>query len=152
MSNVEKFTVFIITYFPLYTFLLFTTTSRSTCSVPSMVVVCSSWCRDSRYFTQLLSERFWDGFFFSPIFTGITFVFIFHIRCNYHYCRNYTTGLISTQSNWFEDSQNTDRCCWNRSECVMSLYSLTLRWLMSYIYGAPILDVSRSHTTTQHSR
>ena len=33
---------------------------------------------------------------------------------------------------------------------------LTLRWLMShiyiYIYGASILDVSRSHTTTQHSR
>ena len=36
--------------------------------------------------------------------------------------------------------------------------SLTLRLLMSdlyiyiYIYGAPILDVSRSHTTTQQSR
>jgi len=32
--------------------------------------------------------------------------------------------------------------------------SLILRLLMSYIYihGAPILDVSRSHTTTQHSR
>ena len=30
--------------------------------------------------------------------------------------------------------------------------SLTPRQLMSYIYGAPILDVSRSHTTTQHSR
>jgi len=29
---------------------------------------------------------------------------------------------------------------------------LTLRLVMSYIYGAPILDVSRSHTTTQHSR
>ena len=29
---------------------------------------------------------------------------------------------------------------------------LTSRHLMSYIYGAPILDVSRSHTTTQHSR
>ena len=29
---------------------------------------------------------------------------------------------------------------------------LTLRRLMSYIYGAPILDVPRSHTTTQHSR
>jgi hypothetical protein len=29
---------------------------------------------------------------------------------------------------------------------------LTLRLLMSYIYGAPMLDVSRSHTTTQHSR
>jgi len=30
--------------------------------------------------------------------------------------------------------------------------NLTLRRLMSYIYGAPILGVSRSHTTTQHSR
>jgi len=30
--------------------------------------------------------------------------------------------------------------------------SFTLRLLMSYIYGAHILDVSRSHTTTQHSR
>ena len=29
---------------------------------------------------------------------------------------------------------------------------LTLRRLMLYIYGAPILDVSRSHTTTHHSR
>jgi hypothetical protein len=29
---------------------------------------------------------------------------------------------------------------------------LTIRLLMSYIYGAPILDVSRSHTMTQHSR
>jgi len=29
---------------------------------------------------------------------------------------------------------------------------LNLRRLMSYIHGAPILDVSRSHTTTQHSR
>jgi hypothetical protein len=29
---------------------------------------------------------------------------------------------------------------------------LTLRLLMSYIYGAPIFDLSRSHTTTQHSR
>jgi len=29
---------------------------------------------------------------------------------------------------------------------------LTLRLLMSYIYGAHILDVSRPHTTTQHSR
>ena len=35
---------------------------------------------------------------------------------------------------------------------VTTQLQLTLRWLMSYIYGAPILDVSRSHTTTQHSR
>ena len=34
------------------------------------------------------------------------------------------------------------------------LKSLTLRqqMLYIYIYGAPILDVSRSHTTTHHSR
>jgi len=29
---------------------------------------------------------------------------------------------------------------------------LTLRQLMLYTYGAPILDVSRSHTTTHHGR
>ena len=29
---------------------------------------------------------------------------------------------------------------------------LSFRLLMSYIYGAPILDVSRTHTTTHHSR
>jgi hypothetical protein len=34
----------------------------------------------------------------------------------------------------------------------MRVKSLTLRLLMSYIYGAPILDVSRSHTTTQPSQ
>ena len=32
------------------------------------------------------------------------------------------------------------------------LLHLTLRLLMSYTYGAPILDVSRSHTMTHHSR
>ena len=34
----------------------------------------------------------------------------------------------------------------------ISVKSLTLRLLMSYIYGAHILDVSRSHTTTHHNR
>ena len=34
---------------------------------------------------------------------------------------------------------------------LMKIY-LTLRRLISYIYGAPILDVSRSHTTTHHGR
>jgi len=32
------------------------------------------------------------------------------------------------------------------------LHVSRIRLLMSHIYGAPILDVSRSHTTTQHSR
>ena len=37
---------------------------------------------------------------------------------------------------------------------VVHVTHLTLRrlTLYIYIYGAPILDVSRSHTTTQHSR
>jgi len=35
--------------------------------------------------------------------------------------------------------------------CLVMRVTLTLRSL-TYIYGAPILDVSRSHTTTQHSR
>ena len=34
----------------------------------------------------------------------------------------------------------------------ITIKSLHLRLLMSYIYGAHILDVSRSHTTTHHSR
>jgi hypothetical protein len=38
------------------------------------------------------------------------------------------------------------------SVILASAGGLNLRRLMSYIYGAPILDVSRSHTTTQHSR
>ena len=35
---------------------------------------------------------------------------------------------------------------------MIRVKSLTLRLLTSYIYGAPIFDVPRSHTTTQHSR
>ena len=43
---------------------------------------------------------------------------------------------------------------WSLTFHYIMMSSLTLRRLMSYIYiyGAPILDVSRSHTTTQHSR
>jgi len=41
---------------------------------------------------------------------------------------------------------------WPKNFTKVTVIALTLRRLMSYIYGAPILDVSRSHTTTQHSR
>ena len=49
------------------------------------------------------------------------------------------------------------RICKSKKKLSMPLETLlskrlALRRLMSYIYGAPILDVSRSHTTTQHSR
>jgi len=43
-------------------------------------------------------------------------------------------------------------CMFSQPTTFLAWTALTLRWLMSYIYGAPILDVSRSHTTTQHSR
>jgi len=60
-------------------------------------------------------------------------------------------------------SATMSRCLYSSPVFLISSYSpypllyhwlsvLTLRRLMSYIYGAPILDVSRSHTTTQHSR
>jgi len=56
--------------------------------------------------------------------------------------------------------QEEEIICWRENEekdiCfevhMGNENDLTLRRLMSYIYGAPILDVSRSHTTTQHSR
>ena len=41
---------------------------------------------------------------------------------------------------------------WVFALSLLDFTLLTLRRLISYIYGAPILDVSRSHTTTQHSR
>ena len=45
------------------------------------------------------------------------------------------------------------RCACIQKLCMNCIcFCLTPRRLMSYIYGAPILDVSRSHTTTQHSR
>ena len=40
----------------------------------------------------------------------------------------------------------------NHVGSCIKVNKLTLKRLMSYIYGAPILDGSRSHTTTQHSR
>ena len=66
--------------------------------------------------------------------------------------------LLSLTGLFFESSLRTRG---RTVDCILMAYknartdkvaSLTLRRLMSYIYGAPILDVSRSHTTTQHSR
>jgi len=61
-----------------------------------------------------------------------------------------THSLRNTQNRRPKCTGKTHVCCEHRitNSCLL----LTLRWLMSYIYGAPILDVSRSHTTTQHSR
>jgi len=49
-------------------------------------------------------------------------------------------------------ASGTVKTCTIVLQLQANLANLTLRLLMSYIYGAPILDVSRSYTTTQHSR
>jgi len=74
-----------------------------------------------------------------------------------------TSVCVNSLAGWLEE--NTGKCAgggsgnswremrmvWIHRTLVASVL-LTLRRLMSYIYGSPILDVSRSHTTTQHSR
>ena len=69
----------------------------------------------------------------------------------------YVLGFIVIKSN--KKICGTNAGCkskyWKRSWVIHKLWSinrLTLRSLTLYIYGAPILDVSRSHTTTQHCR
>ena len=59
--------------------------------------------------------------------------------------------FYSEQMTWSKN--NYSKHAWNMFIANDACWAtLTLRRLMSYIYGAPILDVSRSHTTTQHSR
>jgi len=62
----------------------------------------------------------------------------------------YCSQVPDYQNLWMSDESNSENCLCRRAHTPQTL--LTLRRLMSYIYGAPILDVSRSHTTTQHSR
>ena len=62
---------------------------------------------------------------------------------------NYSSPSSAEVKNEWSSTSNPCRC---RHGFDRATSTLTLRWLMSYIYGAPILDVSRSHTTTQHSR
>ena len=64
------------------------------------------------------------------------------VQCCYCICNFYE---------FFYDMRGTR---WRGRGGNYMMIRLTLRLLMSYIYiyGAPILDVSRSHTTTQHSR
>jgi len=64
-------------------------------------------------------------------------------------CEPQTSKLAYRSQN---DASLPQHCTLSVSTLRKSDAPLTLRRLMSYIYGAPILDVSRSHTTTQHSR
>ena len=68
------------------------------------------------------------------------------LKLNYH--GNYVKSSPHTK---FLGLIIDDSLSW-KAHIDQMMSKLTLRRLMSYIYGAPILDVSRSHTTTQHSR
>jgi len=60
--------------------------------------------------------------------------------------------ICGTKKKYVENVFMVKHMTFERVNSFVYLGTLTLRRLMSYIYGAPILDVSRSHTTTQHSR
>ena len=88
-------------------------------------------------------------------FTGITKMFT--LRYSYNLQKllsetNILTGITDIYTAKFDVYEYVRRDTVMRATNKMQLYRLTLRRLMSYIYGAPILDVSRSHTTTHHSR
>ena len=72
---------------------------------------------------------------------------------SYHYT-GYTqkNGAVSKVNKKFISDLTRAQYTSPVAATVRVSHALTLRLLMSYTYGAPILDVSRSHTTTQHSR
>jgi len=88
-------------------------------------------------------------YFFRPLYITLRVGFLETDRKENFETENlyYSTHICGISSVWPVGLQ--DRRAYNTLKLFLIL---TLRRLMSYIYGAPILDVSRSHTTTQHSR
>ena len=70
------FVVFISLVSVLNRFYFYISTFRSTCAVPNMAVFCSSLTSHVTYF---LTD--FEIVPLTPIITGITFVFTFHMRC-----------------------------------------------------------------------
>ena len=100
-------------------------------------------------------ELRWDRFF------SEYFAFILTVSFHLCYLIIFIYMLLLPERQMGEAWESSNRQCsfvsrgaLNRKVDLLSLFFewLTLRLLMSYIYGGPILDVSRSHTTTQHSR
>jgi len=99
-------------------------------------------CSRSKPRSPVISANYSPSFaFYSPIRKPSSgscccrhFEMLFHKFHHFQYCLN-------------TESRITVHCFSVNS--VIGTAILTLRRLMSYIYGAPILDVSRSHTTTQ---
>ena len=73
-------------------------------------------------------------------------------RCLRYILRIWWPNIISNKDLWKVTGQEDINLEIRKRKFRWIGHTLTLRRLMLYIYGAPILDVSRSHTTTQHSR
>ena len=69
----------------------------------------------------------------------------FFVMCPVCLCRQSSNSLFPVYCYRRQKPERSQRS-------KLRILYLTLRSLTLYIYGAPILDVSRSHTTTQHSR
>jgi len=80
--------------------------------------------------------------------THVHFTILHRLDCH-HVEDRFTPVVFETI---FRKDLKNKQILWLQSSAIWLIDWLTLRRLMSYIYGAPILDVSRSHTTTQHSR
>ena len=126
----------------------------TTCKYDSFGVTINTYIPTS---ISVDKKRFWHyvGEGLCPIVKSETLTHVFKMYANH----------IKSQQKWLklEEEQIALRSITLliqfviRRNCLKSrksrsLYLLTLRSLTLYIYGAPILDVSRSHTTTQHSR
>jgi len=75
-----------------------------------------------------------------------------HFSNNYIIFTKFNSGIESCECNILVVGRKMYKVKSANAQQTRTVYNLTLRRLMSYIYGAPILDVSRSHTTTQYSR
>ena len=94
----------------------------------------------------------WKTCFNSNIFLYFLSFFIQeHLIIHVLFWKIWLVQVLSCASRYWLHHQIVSNCPFLK--CTQGL---TLRRLMSYIYiyiyGAPILDVSRSYTTTQHSR
>ena len=125
-------------YNPFQALSFFTADDFSIFSMASLFVCSSAELRSFIY--TLIWKYVYRSFLINVISTCI----FDHLKCVYFIHLSFLRLVIPrdnpTTTLTLRSARNTDGG------------HLTLRVLMSYIYGAPILDVSRSHTTTQHSR
>jgi len=82
-------------------------------------------------------------------------VVIYHLFSNWiHSDMSYRTGMMHQSdiawSTSVEILRNPFSCSGNKTS--INIKNRRSIYIYIYIYGAPILDVSRSHTTTHHSR